>query len=104
MSEFENVTVVKRANIYFDGKVNSRSIKFPDGSVKTLGYMMPGKYTFNTGAAEHMEILAGKVSVKLADSENWISLESGQDFNVPANSSFSLKVESPMDYCCSFLD
>ena len=34
MSEFKNVTVVKKANIYFDGKVTSRTLLFPDGSKK----------------------------------------------------------------------
>ena len=26
MSQFENVTVVKKANVYFDGKVTSRTV------------------------------------------------------------------------------
>lgn len=46
MSEFLNVTVVKKANSYFDGMVTSRTIKFNDGSRKTLGIMQPGEYEF----------------------------------------------------------
>jgi uncharacterized protein YaiE (UPF0345 family) len=42
MSTFENVTIVKAANVYFDGKVTSRTIKFDDGSTKSLGLMQPG--------------------------------------------------------------
>lgn len=103
MSEFENVTILKHANIYFDGKVNSRTLKFSDGSIKTLGFMMPGEYTFNTDAAENMEILAGKLQVKLADSDEWKAIQGGEAFDVPANSSFSLIIETPTDYCCSFL-
>ena len=56
MSEFANVTVVKAANIYFDGKVTSRTIKFGNGTTKTLGIMMTGDYEFNTSEKELMEI------------------------------------------------
>ena len=51
MSEFTNVAVIKKANVYFDGKVTSRTVVFADGSKKTLGIMLPGEYTFNTDAA-----------------------------------------------------
>lgn len=103
MSEFNNVTVIKKANVYFDGKVTSRSIKFADGSEKTLGFMLPGEYTFGTGAAELMEILAGELDVQLPDSSDWIKIKGGESFNVPANAKFNLKIHSGTDYCCSFL-
>ncbi|MCV6621063.1 MAG: pyrimidine/purine nucleoside phosphorylase [Cellvibrionaceae bacterium] len=103
MSTFENVSVVKAANIYFDGKVVSRTVLFPDGSKKTLGLMLPGDYTFDTEAAELMEVLAGKAEVLLPGDSEWRSYAAGDDFNVPANSSFSLKVSEPLDYCCSYL-
>ena len=48
MSEFANVTVAKAANIYFYGHVTSRAVTFADGSVKTLGIMLPGEYEFGT--------------------------------------------------------
>jgi hypothetical protein len=63
--EFSNVTVVKKANVYFDGRVTSRTVIFPDGSRKTLGIMLPGEYTFDTGAPEVMEVLAGSMTVLL---------------------------------------
>lgn len=103
MSTFENVSVVKAANIYFDGKVVSRTVLFPDGSKKTLGLMLPGDYTFDTEAAELMEVLAGKAEILLPGDSEWKSYTAGDDFNVPANSSFSLKVSEPLDYCCSYL-
>ncbi|MBP6468003.1 MAG: DUF1255 family protein, partial [Fusobacteriaceae bacterium] len=31
MEKFENVSVIKKANIYFDGKVTSRTVLFADG-------------------------------------------------------------------------
>ncbi len=103
MSNFTNVTITKKANIYFDGKVTSRTITFADGSKKTLGIMLPGEYTFNTDAAELMEILAGNLQVQLPGSAEWQTYGAGSAFEVPAKSSFSLKVAVITDYCCSFL-
>jgi uncharacterized protein YaiE (UPF0345 family) len=103
MSEFANVTVVKAANIYFDGKVTSRTVRFADGSRKTLGIMLPGDYSFNTDAAEIMEILAGSMDIRLAGSNEWRTYGAGTQFEVPANSAFDLKVTEVADYCCSYL-
>jgi len=103
MSEFRNVTVVKEANVYFDGKVTSRTVVFPDGSKKTLGVMLPGEYSFNTGDKEVMEILAGDLEVQLPGSDTWRKVRGGEQFEVPAQAKFSLKVTSLADYCCSFL-
>jgi uncharacterized protein YaiE (UPF0345 family) len=104
MAQYNNVSVVKKANIYFDGKVTSRTVKFDNGEIKTLGIMMPGEYQFGTEKAELMEILAGDVEVKLPDSDKWITIKGGESFNVPANSKFDIKVLHIADYCCSYID
>ena len=103
MSEFTNVTVVREANIYFDGKVTSRTIIFNDGSRKTLGVMMPGEYKFGTQEKEVMEIIAGELDVLLPDQVEWQTFNGGQTFEVPANASFSLQVKKVTDYCCSYI-
>lgn len=103
MSAFENVTVVKKANIYFDGKVTSRVVKFNDGSRKTLGIMQPGDYKFATEEKELMEILAGELDILLPGEKNWQSIQGGESFEVPANAKFALKVKSLTDYCCSYI-
>lgn len=103
MSEFENVTVVKKANIYFDGKVTSRTILFSDGSKKTLGVMLPGEYEFNTSDKETMEIYSGDLDVLLPGESGWRTIGGGESFEVPANAKFSLKVRAIADYCCSFV-
>jgi purine/pyrimidine-nucleoside phosphorylase len=103
MSEFKNVTVVREANVYFDGGVTSRTILFADGTKKTLGIMLPGEYEFGTGSAEVMEILAGELEVLLPGSQNWQAVKGGESFEVPANSKFTMKVKTVADYCCSFL-
>ncbi|MFA6144514.1 MAG: pyrimidine/purine nucleoside phosphorylase [Sulfurimonas sp.] len=103
MSSFSNVTADKKANIYFEGKVTSRTLHFEDGSIRTLGIMLPGEYTFNTGDKEIMEIMSGEMDVQLPDSQEWISITGPQSFDVPANSVFNLKVKTVSDYCCSFV-
>lgn len=100
--QFEKVTVVKKANIYFDGKVTSRIVVFPNGTRKTLGIMLPGEYKFNTDAREIMEVLSGEITVQLPGSDTWQTFRAGQSFTVPARSSFALKIESVADYCCSY--
>jgi len=103
MSKFESVNVVKAANIYFDGKVTSRTVEFADGSVKTLGIMLPGEYKFNTGKPELMEIQSGQLSFCLSGETQWQDVNGGQSFHVPGNSYFELKVTQVADYICSFL-
>lgn len=104
MSEFKNVTVVKKANIYFNGGVASHTVLFADGSKKTLGVMQPGQYEFSTGKAEIMEILSGELELLLPDSPVWKPVKGGESFDVPADSSFSMRVKEVSDYCCSFID
>lgn len=104
MAEFTNVTVVKKANIYFDGGVASHTVLFADGSKKTLGVMQPGEYRFSTGKAENMEILSGELELQLPGSASWRLVKGGESFNVPAESSFTMKVKTVADYCCSFID
>jgi hypothetical protein len=101
--KFENVTVDIAGNSYFDGAVTSRTLHFADGSRKTLGYMQVGEFEFGTQEAELMEITAGALDYKLADSDEWISVKGGESFSVPANSKFNVNVKSITDYCCSYL-
>lgn len=102
MSEFNDVSITREANIYFDGKVTSRAVHFPDGTTKTLGIMLPGDYEFGTEAKELMEILSGDLEIQLAG-EDWRKVSPGESFEVPANSSFKLRIFEVTDYCCSYL-
>lgn len=103
MSEFKNVTIVREANVYFDGKVTSRTVLFGDGSKKTLGVMLPGEYEFGTGDKEIMEIFSGDLDVLLPGDKTWKTIAGGQSFEVAANAKFKLKVRKLSDYCCSFI-
>jgi purine/pyrimidine-nucleoside phosphorylase len=103
MDKFENVTVVKKANVYFGGTVTSRTVECANGEKKTLGIMMPGNYEFGTTDKEIMEILAGDLTVQLPGSMDWTHFAAGQTFTVPANAKFKLKVNALTDYCCSYI-
>jgi len=102
MASIDNASIVKKANIYYDGKVTSRTVKLVDGSVQSLGIMMPGEYTFSTNEAEIMEMMSGELEVKLPN-EDWKVIHTPGTFNVDANSSFDLKIKTVTDYCCSYI-
>ena len=101
--QFNNVSIEKKANVYFNGNVTSRTVLFPDGTRKTLGIMMPGEYEFGTDSAELIEMLGGNMDVLLPNESEWKSYAEGDSFHVPAKSSFKLKVNTVVDYCCSYL-
>ena len=101
---FASVSVVTKANVYFDGNVVSHTVLFGDGSKKTLGLIRPGSYYFGTAAAERMEIVAGECTVTLKGSTATSAYAAGTHFDVPANSGFTIAVASGLcEYICSFL-
>ena len=102
MDRFEQVTVVKKANVYYEGKVTSRTVLFADGTKKTLGVILPGEYSFGTADMEIMEILAGSLRALLPGAAAWVTFAEGDKFSVPANSRFSVAVDGVCDYCCSY--
>jgi uncharacterized protein YaiE (UPF0345 family) len=101
-TQFDNVSVVKKANLYFDGKCVSHTVILADGSKKTLGVIFPSSLTFNTGAPEIMELNAGKCRIRLAGQSEWQTYEGGQRFEVPGNSSFDIETLETLDYICHF--
>jgi purine/pyrimidine-nucleoside phosphorylase len=101
---FDNVSVICKANVFFDGKVVSHTVLFADGSKKTLGLIYPGQYHFGTDKAERMEIVAGQCAIKLDGTGARGSYSSGQAFEVPAKSGFDIEVKSGIcEYICSYL-
>ncbi|MFA7269190.1 MAG: pyrimidine/purine nucleoside phosphorylase [Sterolibacterium sp.] len=103
MSQFDNVSVVKKANVYFDGKCISHTVLLADGTKKSVGVILPATLTFNTGVPEIMEGIAGECRVRLKDAMEWQRYTAGQSFHVPANSSFDIEVSGePYHYICSF--
>lgn len=102
MSQYDNVSVVKKANVYFDGKCISHTVVLADGTKKTVGVIMPSSLTFNTGAPEIMEGVGGACRVKLKGESEWTVYTEGQSFNVPGDSSFEIACDEPYHYVCHF--
>ncbi len=103
-TQFVGVTVVAKANVYFDGNVVSHTVLFKDDTKKTLGLIRPGTYHFNTGAPERMEIVAGECTVVVDGGKDTHTYAAGTYFDVPGNGGFTITVASGLcEYICSFL-
>jgi|UPI00030DD3F2 uncharacterized protein YaiE (UPF0345 family) len=102
-TQFDQVSVIKRANVYFDGKCVSHTVLFADGSRKTLGVILPGTLNFGTDAPELMEVQAGQCRIRLEGSDEWKTYSAGESFSVPGKSRFDIDVVETLDYVCSYL-
>ena len=102
MSQFDNVSVIKAANVYFDGKCVSHTVVLADGVRKTVGVILPSSLTFNTGAPEVMGGVGGSCRVRLKGEAEWKTFSVGESFNVPGNSSFEIACDEPYHYVCHF--
>ena len=102
MSQFDNVSVVKEANVYFDGKCVSHSIIMPDGTRKSVGVILPSKLLFSTAAPEIMEILAGVCQVTRQGETAAETYKAGDRFTIPGESSFQIDVSETVHYVCHF--
>ena len=101
-TQIDSVSVTTTANVYFDGKCISHGITFADGTKKSVGVVLPATLTFNTGAPEIMECVAGSCEYKLKGTDAWVKSTAGTQFNVPGNSSFEIRVTEPYHYICHF--
>jgi uncharacterized protein YaiE (UPF0345 family) len=100
MSQFDNVSVVKKANVYFDGKCVSHTVIFPDGSRKTLGIIFPSQLSFTPSKPEVMEITGGACKARLGDAGEWKSYQAGESFSVPAGTTFEIETAGVLEYVC----
>ncbi len=101
-NQFDNVSVVKKANVFFDGKCVSHTVLFADGTKKSVGVIFPSSLVFNTGAPEIMEINGGKCRVRIKGETEWKTYEAGQSFSVPGDSHFDIETIELLDYVCHF--
>ena len=98
----DSVSVLKKANVYFDGRCVSHTIRLADGSRTSVGVILPAKLTFDTAAPETMELIAGRCRVKLAGSSTTREYGAGESFAVPGRSSFEIEALEPLHYVCHF--
>ena len=101
-THIDGVSVATQANVYFDGKCVSHTLTRADGSKVSVGVILPATLTFNTGAPEVMECVAGSCEYKLAGSDAWIRSSAGEKFSVPGNAKFEIRVTEPYHYICHF--
>ena len=101
-AQFDNVSIIKRANIYFDGKCVSHTILLGDGTRKTLGVIFPASLTFSTQAPEQLDINAGQCRVRHPGEEAWREYAAGESITVPGNASFEIEVLETVDYVCHY--
>lgn len=99
---FDGVSVNTQANVYFDGKCVSHGITLADGTKKSVGVVLPATLTFNTGAPEIMECVAGRCEYRLAGTDTWLTSGPGEKFSIPGNSSFDIRVTEAYHYICHF--
>ena len=95
-------SVTPQANVYFDGKCISHGVTLADGTKKSVGVILPATLTFNTGTPEIMECVAGSCEYKLAGSDRWIKSSAGEQFSVPGNAAFDIRVTEAYHYICHF--
>jgi len=101
MSQFDNVRSSSRPTS-ISTAVASRTPSVRRRQQKSVGVILPATLTFNTGAPEIMETVAGSCRVKLAGESEWTSYGAGQSFTVPGNSSFDIEVSGePYHYVCT---
>ncbi len=100
--KIDGVSVTTQASVYFDGKCVSHGITFPDGTKKSVGVVLPSALTFNTGAPEIMECVAGSCEYRLDGTDVWLTSTPGEQFNIPGNSKFDIRVTDAYHYICHF--
>ena len=64
--------------------------------------MAPGDYEFGTSQLETMTVVSGALTVKLPGSEDWQTFNRGEEFQVPADSRFQVKVAVDTAYLCTY--
>jgi hypothetical protein len=104
-THLDGVSVTTQASVYFDGKCISHGVTFADGTKKSVGVILPATLTFNTGAPEIMECVAGSCEYKLTGTDAWIKSTAGEKFSVPGNAKFDIRVTEGFDayhYICHF--
>lgn len=104
MTDFIKLVDVKtKVNIFCEGKVQSRTLRYPDGKLQTLGVYMPGEFEFHSDTAEKVLITAGSVSVLFPSDSDWRIIKKGEIYDVPENTLFKVRCTEIAEYICDFL-
>jgi len=93
--QFDQVSIGKKANVYFDGKCVSHTVTLPDGTRKSVGVVLPSTLRFDLTTKEIMEI----VSINGQAEKSFLA---GQSWTVEAGGYFVIRADQPVHYVCHF--
>ena len=99
--QFDQVSVGKKANVYFDGKCVSHTVTLADGTLKSVGVMLPSTLRFDLTTKEVMEVVDGTAYVSI-NGEAEKSFSAGQSWTVEAGAYFVIRADQPVHYVCHF--
>lgn len=88
-------------NQYFEGNVSSLGFDTPEGPA-TIGVMAPGSYTFGTTTREVMTVVTGTLLIQQPGQSDWTEYGPGESFEVSANASFGVRVDTATAYLCRY--
>jgi len=102
MSNTNNAAATEQIshNVYFEGRVQSLGLNTEKGKA-TVGVMRPGTYTFSASSPERMVVVSGILKVTQAE-DRFINYKPGEEFNVPAGSSFEVTCDADAAYICYY--
>ena len=99
--QFDQVTVNKKANVFFDGKCVSHTVTLPSGERKSVGVILPSTLRFDLTTKEVMEVVDGTAHVSINGTPEQ-AFAAGQSWTVEAGGYFVIRAEQPVHYVCHF--
>jgi len=97
-----HVEVETKANVYFDGRVTSRTCYRADGSKFTLGIITAGSYTFDVGDREVVQLIAGDVEILLPGEKAWRKVAAPDSFEIVSNCKYQIRTTGVAEYLCDY--
>jgi len=99
--QFDQVSVGKKANVFFDGKCVSHTVTLADGTRKSVGVILPSTLRFDLNTKEIMEVVDGRAFVVINGGPE-LTFTTGQTWEVEAGGYFEIRVDAPFHYVCHF--
>jgi uncharacterized protein YaiE (UPF0345 family) len=99
--QFDQVSVGKKSNVFFDGKCVSHTVTLADGTRKSVGVILPSTLRFDLSTKEIMEVVDGRAFVAI-NGEPELTFTMGQSWEVEAGGYFEIRVDAPFHYVCHF--
>ena len=99
--QFDQVSVGKKANVFFDGKCVSHTVTLPNGVRKSVGVVLPSTLRFDLSTREVMEVVDGTAFVSINGAPEQ-EFKAGQSWEVEKGGYFIIRAEQPVHYVCHF--